>query len=169
MLVLPYLLGSHVHLTIIFNTFVFCQIFNEFNARSIGDDLNVFKGLYRNPIFGAIILFTVGAQYLLVEHGGEWVRTKPLSFLQYYQCIILGGLSITLGGLMRFVPVKESDKDFAPMSEITAKLQRESPKPKKQAATNTPSFYVWVFTAGLFPALVIHEFGAKWFARMGSS
>ena len=161
-------LGSHVHLTIIFNTFVFCQIFNEFNARSIGDDLNVFKGLYRNPIFLAIILFTISAQYLLVEYGGEWVRTKPLSSLQYYQCVILGGLSITLGGLMRFVPVNESESDFAPMSEVTAKLQRESPKLKKEAAAYTPSFYVWIFVAGLFPALVLNEFGAKWFSRMGS-
>ena len=164
-----YSLGSHVHLTIIFNTFVFCQIFNEFNARSIGDDLNVFKGLYRNPIFLAIIIFTIFAQYLLVEYGGEWVRTKPLSMLQYYQCIILGGLSITLGGLMRFVPVKESESDFAPMSDITAKLQRESPKPKKQTAAYTPSFYVWMFVAGLFPALVLNEFGAKWLSHVRSS
>jgi Ca2+-transporting ATPase len=61
--------GSRTHVTIIFNTFVLCQVFNEINARSIGDELNVFQGLFSNPVFLQIILFTVVAQYGLVEYG----------------------------------------------------------------------------------------------------
>jgi magnesium-transporting ATPase (P-type) len=71
--------------TIVFNTFVFCQIFNEINARSIGDDFNVFKGLYKNPLFVAIIIFTVLAQYAMVQFGGDFVgtgkQTAPHSLL----------------------------------------------------------------------------------------
>ena len=47
--------------------------------RNIGNDLNVFKGLVQNPIFVGILLFTVAAQYGLVEFGGAFVRTvRPL-------------------------------------------------------------------------------------------
>lgn len=49
---------DYTHYTILFNAFVFCQIFNEFNARSIFDQWNVFKGLSKNPLFFAIIIIT---------------------------------------------------------------------------------------------------------------
>jgi len=59
--------NSPKHLTLLFNAFVFCQIFNEFNARSIGDDAQVINGVARNPVFIVIIIFTVVVQYLMVE------------------------------------------------------------------------------------------------------
>jgi hypothetical protein len=43
--------------------------------RSIESDMNVFQGLVSNPIFVGILLFTVMAQYGLVEFGGAFVRT----------------------------------------------------------------------------------------------
>lgn len=43
--------------------------------RSIESDMNVFQGLVSNPIFVGILLFTVVAQYGLVEFGGAFVRT----------------------------------------------------------------------------------------------
>jgi Ca2+-transporting ATPase len=49
------------HFTIVFNTFVFCQIFNEINARNIGNEMNVFRGkdLVRVYIYKSkIILYT---------------------------------------------------------------------------------------------------------------
>jgi hypothetical protein len=46
------------------------QVFNEFNARSIGDDANIFRGLARNPWFQCIIVFTVIVQYLIVQVRG---------------------------------------------------------------------------------------------------
>ena len=64
---LPEGLNSPKHLTLLFNAFVFCQIFNEFNARSIGDDANVMTGLARNPVFLSIIIFTVIVQFVMVE------------------------------------------------------------------------------------------------------
>ena len=35
-------MGPSRHLTIIFNTFVMMQIFNELNARKIEDEINIF-------------------------------------------------------------------------------------------------------------------------------
>lgn len=41
--------------------------------------MNVFKGLFNNIVFLSIIIFTVIAQYLIVEYGGEFVKVTPLS------------------------------------------------------------------------------------------
>uniref|UniRef100_A0A8C3VHA9 Calcium-transporting ATPase n=1 Tax=Catharus ustulatus TaxID=91951 RepID=A0A8C3VHA9_CATUS len=46
------------HYTIIFNTFVMMQLFNEINARKIHGERNVFDGIFRNPIFCTIVLGT---------------------------------------------------------------------------------------------------------------
>ena len=51
------ILRSTVHYTIVFNSFVWMQIFNEFNARSIDDHQNIFK--VRRPFFVWLrLLFT---------------------------------------------------------------------------------------------------------------
>ncbi|ONM06768.1 hypothetical protein ZEAMMB73_Zm00001d033107 [Zea mays] len=47
--------------TFIFNTFVFCQVFNEFNSCK-PDELNVFKGISENHLFIGIIAITVVLQ-----------------------------------------------------------------------------------------------------------
>ncbi|CAN0385675.1 unnamed protein product, partial [Hapterophycus canaliculatus] len=49
------------------------QIFNEFNARSITNSWNIVKGL-RNPMFLGVIVFTVLAQFLIVQEGGSFTR-----------------------------------------------------------------------------------------------
>lgn len=48
------------HYTMIFNTFVFLQVFNEINSRKLGkDEYNVFKGFFNNLLFLLIIVFTI--------------------------------------------------------------------------------------------------------------
>eukprot|EP01092_Planopodium_desertum_P005007 TRINITY_DN2129_c0_g1_i2.p1 TRINITY_DN2129_c0_g1~~TRINITY_DN2129_c0_g1_i2.p1 ORF type:complete len:272 (-),score=68.45 TRINITY_DN2129_c0_g1_i2:34-810(-) len=42
---------STLHYSIIFNAFVWCQIFNEFNARKINDEFNIFENIHRSYIF----------------------------------------------------------------------------------------------------------------------
>ena len=50
-------------------------------SRNIGNELNVFRGLVKNPIFVGIIIFTAVAQYGLVEFGGAFVRTVRYALL----------------------------------------------------------------------------------------
>uniref|UniRef100_A0A8C2B8C6 Calcium-transporting ATPase n=1 Tax=Cyprinus carpio TaxID=7962 RepID=A0A8C2B8C6_CYPCA len=52
------------HYTIIFNTFVMMQLFNEINARKIHGERNVFDGIFRNPIFCSIVLGTFAIQVI---------------------------------------------------------------------------------------------------------
>ena len=59
------------HYTMIFNAFVFMQVFNEINSRKLGDkDYNVFAGFFNNFIFIFVILFTIVIQVVLVNYGG---------------------------------------------------------------------------------------------------
>lgn len=41
------IVNSTQHLTVIFNTFVLCQVFNELNARSIGDEVLLYSLSYK--------------------------------------------------------------------------------------------------------------------------
>jgi P-type Ca2+ transporter type 2B len=50
------------HFTIIFNTFVMMTLFNEFNARKIHGQRNVFQGIHTNPIFYSIWIGTMLSQ-----------------------------------------------------------------------------------------------------------
>ncbi|XP_074862295.1 plasma membrane calcium-transporting ATPase 2 isoform X9 [Carettochelys insculpta] len=64
------------HYTIIFNTFVMMQLFNEINARKIHGERNVFDGIFRNPIFCTIVLGTFAVQIIAT------IPTSRLKFLK---------------------------------------------------------------------------------------
>ena len=105
--------GSRHHFTIIFNAFVFCQVFNEFNAREIGDVFDPLRSLSQSPMFLMVILFTVSAQWAIVEFGGDFTQTYPLSFAEWRLTVGLGAMSLPIGLLMRLIPVTEDPETFA--------------------------------------------------------
>jgi len=105
--------GSIHHFTIIFNAFVFCQIFNEFNAREIGDVFDPIGALGQSPMFVLVIIFTVISQWVIVEYGGDFTQTTPLSMEEWMTTIGYGALSIPIGFFMRLLPVSEDPKSFA--------------------------------------------------------
>jgi len=90
----------------IFNTFVFLQIFNEFNARVVSNSLNVFSGLFKNFIFVGIIIATIAIQVVIIEFGGSFIETTRLTLSQWGVCVLLGFLSIPLGFVQRLIPVE---------------------------------------------------------------
>ena len=112
--------GATEHYTMIFNIFVYCQIFNEFNARSVSQDkMNVFAGLFSNWIFLAIFVGTFAVQVVLVQWCGPFATTAPLSFAQWVICIAIGAGSIPIGFLVRMIPAPpeshETNAAFQPL------------------------------------------------------
>ncbi|KAL2914130.1 plasma membrane calcium [Polyrhizophydium stewartii] len=63
--------------SIIFNTYVFCQVFNEINCRSITRDINVFKGFFKNGMFLFILGLTIVLQAIIVQFAGVIFKTNP--------------------------------------------------------------------------------------------
>ena len=51
-------------------------------------------------------------QVLLIEKGGEFTKTSGLDIYQWLICIGLGALSLVVGWLMRWLPVKEDPASF---------------------------------------------------------
>ncbi|XP_053562697.1 plasma membrane calcium-transporting ATPase 4 isoform X3 [Bombina bombina] len=92
------------HYTIVFNTFVMMQLFNEINARKIHGERNVFDNIYRNPIFCAVVLGTFGAQIIIVEFGGKPFSCSGLSLSQWFWCIFIGLGELLWGQLICSVP-----------------------------------------------------------------
>jgi len=73
--------GSSHHFTIVFNAFVFMQVFNQFNARKLEEgEYNVFSGLFTNIPFIGIVVLTIVVQLMMVEFGGKMVKCWPLNF-----------------------------------------------------------------------------------------
>jgi Ca2+-transporting ATPase len=91
--------------TVIFNTFVLMQVFNEFNARFLNSEKNIFAGLNTNWIFWVVIVITLGAQGLIVEFGWRFTQTAHLSGLMWAGCFIIGLSEIPYGLLLRFIPM----------------------------------------------------------------
>jgi len=122
---------DYTHGTIMFNAFIFCQVFNEYTARKIGDDLNMFEGVWGNYVFLMVSIFTVGSQVFLVEVGDDFVQTSPLTIYQWLITIAMGAIGIPVGVLMRFIPVKEDPNSFSEqvtiLSSETAEVAGSGP------------------------------------------
>ena len=133
--------------------------------------MNVFRGIVGNPIFIGIIIFTIIAQYGLVEYGGDFVKTVPLSHENWLKCIELAALTIPLGGLMRLLPHASDDNDFAPVSDLIKKSKNDIKRTTDNgdddgnSVADGISFMIWLAVVGVVPALVYQDFGDKWLAH----
>ncbi|CAM9967419.1 unnamed protein product [Lampetra fluviatilis] len=92
------------HYTVVFNTFVMMQLFNEINARKIHGERNVFHGVFRNPIFCSIVMGTFILQIMIVQFGGKPFSCTGLSLEHWLWCVFLGLGELLWGQLIASVP-----------------------------------------------------------------
>jgi P-type Ca2+ transporter type 2C len=90
--------------TVIFNTYVWLQISNQFNCRRIDNQLNIFTGVHRNKLFLLITCITICGQIIIIFVGGKAFSVTRLNGSQWAVSIILGSLSIPFGVLIRIIP-----------------------------------------------------------------
>jgi Ca2+ transporting ATPase len=94
------------HYTIIFNVFVFLQVFNEINARKIHNEWNMFQGILYNDMFLAVVIGTIIVQIILVQVPG--VNTAfgctGLDAVQWLICLSLGFTSIPINFIVKMMP-----------------------------------------------------------------
>ncbi|KAH0739785.1 hypothetical protein KY290_038490 [Solanum tuberosum] len=98
--------SKRVNDTLIFNTFVLCQVFNEFNARNL-EKKNVFKGIHKNKLFMAIIGITLVLQVVMVEFLKKFAITERLNWGQWGICIGFAAASWPIGWLVKCIAVPE--------------------------------------------------------------
>jgi Ca2+-transporting ATPase len=98
--------SEKVNDTLIFNTFVLCQVFNEFNARKL-EKKNVFKGIHKNRLFLSIIVITIVLQVVMVEFLKKFADTERLNWAQWGACIGIAALSWPIGWIVKWIPVPQ--------------------------------------------------------------
>ncbi|XP_057438619.1 calcium-transporting ATPase 12, plasma membrane-type [Lotus japonicus] len=96
--------SKEVKNTLIFNTFVLCQVFNEFNSRSM-EKLNVFEGILKNHLFLGIVGITIVLQVLMVELLRKFADTERLNWEQWGICIGIAAVSWPIAWLTKLTPV----------------------------------------------------------------
>ncbi|XP_021992462.1 calcium-transporting ATPase 2, plasma membrane-type isoform X1 [Helianthus annuus] len=90
--------------TLIFNSFVFCQLFNEVNSREM-EKVDVLDGILKNKVFVSVIAATVFFQVVIVEYLGTFANTSPLTATQWLFNVFTGFLSMPIAVFLKRIPV----------------------------------------------------------------
>ena len=132
--------NSYQHYTILFNTFVLSQFFNQFNARKVhtGKSIRttssnlriltfvllccflfvaefwVFGNLLTNYNFAVIQFVILLGQVLIIQFTRNFTQTYPLDVVQWFSCIGMAFLTIPLGFLIRLIPVPKTKVELRP-------------------------------------------------------
>ncbi|KAI3870635.1 hypothetical protein MKW92_025042 [Papaver armeniacum] len=90
--------------TLIFNSFVFCQVFNEISSREM-EKIDVFKGILENYVFVAVLSCTVVFQIIIIEFLGTFANTSPLTLTQWFFSVFIGFLGMPIAAVVKMIPV----------------------------------------------------------------
>ncbi|GAB9465607.1 Calcium-translocating p-type atpase, pmca-type [Globisporangium polare] len=94
------------HMTLVFNSFVWMQLFNEVNCRKIHDEINVFEGIMGNHVYIYVTIFQVVAQIVIVQATGQFFNCKPLNAELWGVSILIGFGSMPIGLGLRLLSAK---------------------------------------------------------------
>lgn len=94
-----------VHYTFFFNCFVYLQVFNFINARTLKkSEVNPFHNICSNHIFWLIIVLTIVGQFIFVEAFGRPVRCTPLPLKLHLISIFIGSFALLFAYLEKITP-----------------------------------------------------------------
>lgn len=114
----PNLLGTEIRNTVVFNTFVWMQIFNQLNSRRLDNKLNVFEGIFHNWFYWIINVIMIAGQIMIVFVGGAAFSVTRIAGRDWAICIVLGAISIPVAIIIRLVP-NEIVRFFVPNFILT--------------------------------------------------
>ena len=110
--------------TMVFNTFVWMQIFNEFNNRRLDNRLNIFEGVHRNPFFIIINIIMVAGQIMIIFVGGKAFQIKRIDGIQWLICILSALPCLLWAILLRCIPDKYAAVVFDFANKVWLALAR---------------------------------------------
>ena len=90
--------------TLIFNVFVWMQIFNQYNNRRLDNKMNILEGVQRNYFFIGIQVIIIAGQIMIIFVGGQAFSIHRLNRAQWIYSIVLGFLSIPVAAFIRLIP-----------------------------------------------------------------
>lgn len=112
--------------TLVFNAFVFSQIFNMINCRRLDRHFNIFTRMFKNPYLLVILCIMVGGQAIIVNFGGAAFQVTPLGGRDWAISIIIGLCAIPWGMMIRCLPTETLER-WAIKARIYPDPNRELP------------------------------------------
>ena len=92
---------------IVFAAYVFLQVFNEINARSLTPILSPLVGLLKNRAFLSVLGVIVVIQVIMTQVGGkigaEVFRTAPLSIETWVLIVLGSSTALIFGEIVRLI------------------------------------------------------------------
>jgi len=89
--------------TVFFTTYVFFQVWNQINCRSLTPRLSGLAGLHRNPLFLIITALTVAGQIAIVTFGGRVFNVEPLSAYDWLAIAAATSTVLVFGEAVRWI------------------------------------------------------------------
>ena len=115
-------------LTLFFTTFVMIQVWNLFNAKTLGSNHSAFRYLWRNRGLLIVLVMIIAGQWLIVEYGGEMFRTDGMNWKEWTVVIAATSLVMWIGEAWRL-------------------LKRIWKKTRKKTSCSTLAAYWWDWTS----------------------
>jgi magnesium-transporting ATPase (P-type) len=103
------------HFTIIFNTFVFLQFFNQINCRVVGPkDFNVFTNFFNNWIFIFVLALIFFIQWSASHTGGlslTWMfQTAEIDQQVFWTTVFWGATALVVSAMLKLSPKEWLEK-----------------------------------------------------------
>ena len=111
--------GSTVHMTLIFNVFVFYTLFNQVNCRVINDGFNIFVRINKCLLFILITSCEMGLQALLVEFGSYafHVTKNGLTLSQWLITFGFAATTFVLSFIIKLIPLEKTIQPYLDVEE----------------------------------------------------
>merc|ERR1712071_304229 len=93
------------HYTLIFNVFVWMQLFNEINCRNLNGEFNVFKGFFKIWLFPFVLGSTAVIQVVMIQYGSHalHVHEGGLSLELWIVSVVIGAMSLPVQQAINFL------------------------------------------------------------------
>lgn len=90
--------------SVVFNTFVWFQVFNMLNNRRLDNKFNIFTGMHRNYFLLGILAIMIGCQVMIMYVGGRAFSINRIGGKDWGISIVLGALSLPWAIVVRLFP-----------------------------------------------------------------
>ena len=118
-----------VHMTMIFNIFVFYTLLNQINCRVIDDSFNILVRINRSSLFIIICLLEMALQVAIIFIGKSPIHivNGGLSGTQWGICIGLSAITFVISFIVKLIPIHICIDKY-----LESKTQKEEEKENKE-------------------------------------
>ena len=127
-----------VHMSLIFNIFVFYTLFNQINCRVIDDSFNILVRITRSFLFPLICLCEIGLQVLIIYIGKSpfHIINEGFTGKQWGICIGFSAVTFVVSFLVKLIPIHIIIDKFIGPAEVKEEENKKDISEKTEKEKN---------------------------------